>query len=91
MVSDNPMGPFTYAGEVFENPQKWFGVGGNNHHATFVYEGKSYFIYHAQTLSKAQEEAQGLAPGTLTKDISSTLLIRLELILMERFVRCRNL
>ena len=79
MVSDNPMGPFTYAGEVFENPQIWFGVGGNNHHATFVYEGKSYFIYHAQTLSKAQEEAQGLAPGTLTKGYRSTHIDPIEL------------
>ena len=79
MVSDNPMGPFKYAGEVFENPQKWFGVGGNNHHATFVYEGKSYFIYHAQTLSKAQEEAQGLAPGTLTKGYRSTHIDPIEL------------
>ena len=79
MVSDNPMGPFTYAGEVFENPQKWFGVGGNNHHATFVYEGKSYFIYHAQTLSKAQEEAQKFAPGTLTKGYRSTHIDPIEL------------
>ncbi len=53
MVSDNPMGPFEYKGEIFSNPSVWFGVGGNNHHATFVYEGKSYFIYHAQTVSKA--------------------------------------
>ena len=79
MVSDNPMGPFKYAGEVFENPQKWFGVGGNNHHATFVYEGKSYFIYHAQTLSKAQEEAQKFAPGTLTKGYRSTHIDPIEL------------
>ena len=79
MVSDDPMGPFTYAGEVFENPQVWFGVGGNNHHATFVYEGKSYFIYHAQTLSKAQEEAQGLKSGTLTKGYRSTHIDPIEL------------
>lgn len=79
MVSDNPMGPFTYAGEVFKNPQIWFGVGGNNHHATFVYEGKSYFIYHAQTLSKAQEEAKGLTSGTLTKGYRSTHIDPIEL------------
>lgn len=79
MVSKNPMGPFTYAGEVFENPNVWFGVGGNNHHATFVFEGKSYFIYHAQTLSKAQEEAQGLASGTLTKGYRSTHIDPIEL------------
>ncbi len=53
MVSDDPMGPFTYAGEIFQNPTVWFGVGGNNHHATFVFEGETYFIYHAQTVSKA--------------------------------------
>ena len=53
MVSDNPMGPFKYEGEIFSNPQVWFGVGGNNHHATFVFNNKSYFIYHAQTVSKA--------------------------------------
>lgn len=53
MVSDDPMGPFTYVGEIFSNPDVWFKVGGNNHHATFVYEGVSYFIYHAQTVSKA--------------------------------------
>ncbi len=53
MVSDNPMGPFEYQGEIFSNPQVWFGVGGNNHHATFVFNDKSYFIYHAQTVSKA--------------------------------------
>lgn len=79
MVSDKPMGPFKYAGEVFKNPQVWFGVGGNNHHATFVFEGKSYFIYHAQTLSKAQEEAQKLASSTLTKGYRSTHIDPIEL------------
>ncbi len=59
MVSDDPMGPFTYAGEIFSNPSVWFGTGGNNHHATFVYEGKSYFIYHAQTVSKALGAQKG--------------------------------
>ncbi len=53
MTSKNPMGPFEYQGEIFSNPQTWFGVGGNNHHATFVFNNKSYFIYHAQTVSKA--------------------------------------
>lgn len=59
MESDNPMGPYTYKGEIFQNPANWFGVGGNNHHATFVFEGKSYFIYHAQTVSKAQGVQKG--------------------------------
>ena len=33
MTSDNPMGPFTYQGEILKNPSTYFGVGGNNHHA----------------------------------------------------------
>ena len=59
MTSDSPMGPFEYVGEIFDNPQTWFGVGGNNHHATFVFRGKSYFIYHAQTVAKEYNKAQG--------------------------------
>ena len=59
MVSDSPMGPFKYAGEIFDNPATWFGVGGNNHHATFVFRDKSYFIYHAQTVAKELGTAKG--------------------------------
>ncbi len=59
MVSDNPMGPFTYAGEIFDNPGVWFGTQGNNHHATFVFRDKSYFIYHAQTVAKEKNEQKG--------------------------------
>lgn len=59
MVSDNPMGPFTYAGEIFDNPGVWFGTEGNNHHATFVFRDKSYFIYHAQTVAKEKGEQKG--------------------------------
>lgn len=59
MVSDNPMGPYTYAGEIFSNPSVWFGTGGNNHHATFVFEGESYFIYHAQTVAKEENKQKG--------------------------------
>ena len=59
MVSDNPMGPYTYAGEIFSNPSVWFGTPGNNHHATFVFEGESYFIYHAQTVAKEEGKMKG--------------------------------
>lgn len=59
MVSDNPMGPYTYAGEIFSNPSVWFGTPGNNHHATFVFEGESYFTYHAQTVGKEEGEMKG--------------------------------
>lgn len=53
MVSDSPMGPFSYVGELFENPGKFFGNGGNNHHAIFEFQGEFYLAYHARTLEKA--------------------------------------
>lgn len=59
MTSDSPMGPFKYAGEIFDNPSVWFNTAGNNHHATFVFRGKSYFIYHAQTVAKEKNEQKG--------------------------------
>ena len=54
MISDNPMGPFTYVGNVLKNPHHFFGVGGNNHHAIFEFEEQWYIVYHAQTVAKAQ-------------------------------------
>lgn len=54
MISDNPMGPFTYVGNVLKNPHHFFGVGGNNHHAIFEFEDQWYIVYHAQTVAKAQ-------------------------------------
>ncbi len=59
MESDSPMGPFTYKGEILDNPAKFFGVGGNNHHAIFEFDGQYYITYHAQTLGKALGKANG--------------------------------
>ncbi|MGO4109743.1 family 43 glycosylhydrolase [Paenibacillus sp. YAF4_2] len=53
MVSDNPMGPFTYVGPILKNPGVFFGVGGNNHHSIFEFNNEWYITYHAQTVSKA--------------------------------------
>ena len=53
MISDNPMGPFTYVGTILKNPADFFGVGGNNHHAIFEFNNQWYITYHAQTLDKA--------------------------------------
>ncbi|MGZ7441095.1 glycoside hydrolase family 43 protein [Paenibacillus sp. TH7-28] len=53
MVSDNPMGPFTYVKSILRNPYVFFGVGGNNHHTIFNFNNKWYITYHAQTVSKA--------------------------------------
>ena len=53
MVSDSPMGPFTYQGEILSNPGAFFGQGGNNHHAMFEFNGQMYVTYHAQTVQSA--------------------------------------
>ncbi len=52
MSSDNPLGPFTYEGEVLLNPGKYFGPWGNNHHWIFNLKGKWYIAYHTQTTEK---------------------------------------
>ena len=59
MVSDDPMGPYEYKGEILQNPHTYFGVGGNNHHAIFNFDGKSYITYHAQTLGQAMGIEKG--------------------------------
>lgn len=53
MISDNPMGPFTYVDNILKNPHTYFGVGGNNHHAIFEFHDQWYIVYHAQTVAKA--------------------------------------
>ncbi|WP_345799896.1 family 43 glycosylhydrolase [Microbacterium sp. AZCO] len=52
MVSDSPMGPFTYVDQILPNPANFFGVGGNNHHAIFEFKDSWYITYHAQTVFK---------------------------------------
>ncbi|MDE6780559.1 MAG: family 43 glycosylhydrolase, partial [Ruminococcus sp.] len=47
MVSDSPMGPFTYSGIVMENPGA-LGGGGNNHHFMCTLNNKLYMFYHAR-------------------------------------------
>ncbi|MBB3108040.1 arabinoxylan arabinofuranohydrolase [Paenibacillus phyllosphaerae] len=53
MTSDHPMGPWTYKGPILKNPEHFFGIGGNNHHAIFSFGDAWYIAYHAQTLAKA--------------------------------------
>lgn len=59
MVSDHPMGPWTYKGTILKNPGHFFGVGGNNHHVIFQFHGEWYIAYHAQTLAKAMGIPKG--------------------------------
>ena len=54
MTSNNPLGPFTYRGELFKNPGVFFsGSTGTNHHTIFNFKGNYYLAYHTMTLEKA--------------------------------------
>lgn len=46
-ISDNPYGPFTYAGRIL-NPV----VGWTSHHSIIEYKGNWYLFYHDSSLSK---------------------------------------
>ena len=53
MVADDPMGPYTYVGELFPNEGKFFGLYGNNHHSIACLNGEYYLFYHARPVEKA--------------------------------------
>lgn len=59
MVSDNPMGPFTYKEVILKNPGTKFKLYGNNHHCVFNYLGKWYITYHALTLQQSLKVEKG--------------------------------
>lgn len=59
MTASHPLGPWTYRGTLLKNPEHFFGVGGNNHHAIFLFRDQWYIAYHAQTLAKALGEPKG--------------------------------
>ena len=53
MVSDNPMGPYTYGGELFKNQGNFFGLYGNNHHSIVELNGQLYLFYHSRPVEAA--------------------------------------
>jgi arabinoxylan arabinofuranohydrolase len=53
MVADHPMGPYTYAGELFPNEGRFFGLYGNNHHSIACLNGEWYLFYHNRPVEKA--------------------------------------
>ncbi len=54
MIADNPLGPYTYAGELFKNQGNFFpGMTGNNHHSIVELNGKLYLFYHSRPVEKA--------------------------------------
>ena len=52
MESDSPMGPFTVKETILENPGRYFGLYGNNHHCVFSFNGNWYITYHTRLLEK---------------------------------------
>lgn len=59
MESDSPMGPFTYKETILENPGKYCGLYGNNHHCIFSFNGNWYITYHSRALEKAMGVEHG--------------------------------
>ncbi|MBO4414913.1 MAG: family 43 glycosylhydrolase [Lachnospiraceae bacterium] len=59
MVSDSPMGPFTFKEVILRNPGTVFKLYGNNHHCVFKFKDQWYIIYHARTLEKEMRIEKG--------------------------------
>ncbi len=53
MTADDPMGPYTYQGELFPNEGRFFGMYGNNHHSIACLNGEYYLFYHNRPVEKA--------------------------------------
>ena len=54
MTSKSPLGPFTFKERILKNPQFYYNVGGNNHHAIFKFKDQWYICYHSRMLEKEQ-------------------------------------
>lgn len=59
MVSDSPMGPFVFKEVILKNPGSVFGLGGNNHHCVFNFQGDWYITYHTRVLEKSMGIEKG--------------------------------
>ena len=53
MTADSPLGPYAYAGELFPNQGRFFGLYGNNHHSIVALDGVWYLFYHNRSVEKA--------------------------------------
>ena len=53
MTADDPLGPYTYRGELFPNEGRFFGLYGNNHHSIACLNGEYYLFYHSRPVEKA--------------------------------------
>ena len=53
MTADDPLGPYTYRGELFPNEGRFFGLYGNNHHSVASLNGEWFLFYHSRPVEKA--------------------------------------
>ena len=53
MTAEDPLGPYTYRGELFPNEGRFFGMYGNNHHSIACLNGQYYLFYHNRPVEKA--------------------------------------
>ena len=53
MISDDPLGPYVWTGELFLNEGRFFGLYGNNHHSIVGLNGEYYLLYHSRPVEKA--------------------------------------
>ncbi len=53
MAAEDPLGPYTYVGELFPNEGRFFGLYGNNHHSIVSFGGNWYLFYHSRPVEKA--------------------------------------
>lgn len=67
MESDSPMGPFHYKEMILENPGKYSGLGGNNHHCVFQFENQWYITYHTRLLEKNMGVLKGYRSTSIEK------------------------
>ena len=52
MVADNPMGPYTYGGQLLGSTYAIDQRGGNNHHSVVELNGKLYLFYHTRLMEE---------------------------------------
>ncbi len=79
MVADAPLGPYTYAGELFPNQGRFFGLYGNNHHSILSFQGQYYLAYH----NRPVEQAMGItgnyrSPQLDVLEVSEGLKLRVK-------------
>ncbi|WP_029232289.1 glycoside hydrolase family 43 protein [Butyrivibrio sp. VCB2006] len=67
MKSDSPMGPFERCNPVLKNPERFFGRGGNNHHAMFEFNGEYYITYHSRILEEGLDMDGGYRSTNVDK------------------------